>query len=165
MLTANNPQVASGVVIYNFEDREFKGVPGSADEHVSFAVSLEGSVMHTESEDAAEQHAHEKEYRSQVEERRRDLQRAAQEEGKPELTEADLEDDLQVGRWGGRWRRTSRAQIRASHCLSITAATSAPVPAHPCCCCCCSATSSTSRSAPFRRTRGRSRRASSRRFR
>lgn len=95
-MTANNPQVATNVVVYNFEDREFKGVPGSTDEHVAFHVSLEGSVMHNDSEDAAEQHAHEKEYRSQVEERRRELQRAAQEEGKPELTEADLEDDLQV---------------------------------------------------------------------
>lgn len=95
VLTANNPQVPQNVVIYNFEDREFKGVPGTADEHVAFHVVLEGSVMHTESEGAADQRNNEKEYRSQVDERRRDLQRAAQEEGKPELTEADLEDDLQ----------------------------------------------------------------------
>jgi hypothetical protein len=57
--------------------------------------------MHTESEGAADQRNNEKEYRSQVDERRREMQRAAQEEGKPELTEADFEDDLQVlGREG-----------------------------------------------------------------
>ncbi|RYG42583.1 hypothetical protein EON68_01640, partial [archaeon] len=135
-MTANNPQVPSNLVVYNFVDKEYKvrcctvlvrtractprvlsgarphaatracarmsrrgpenvqGVPGSADEHIAAHLTLVGGVMHTDSEDAAEQRSWEKAYRSTVEERRRDRLRAAQEEGK-ELSEMDLDDDLQ----------------------------------------------------------------------
>lgn len=81
MITANNPQAAHNLVIYNFVDKEFKGVPGGADEHVAYHLSIAGHSMHTESEDAADQRAFERAYKAAADERRRERIRAAQEEG------------------------------------------------------------------------------------
>lgn len=94
VVTANNPQVPTNLVVFNFTDREYKGVPGTADEHVVTHFALSGSVMHMDTEDAAEQKAWEKAYRAMIEERRRDKTRAAHEEGK-EVSETDLDDELQ----------------------------------------------------------------------
>jgi dynein intermediate chain 1 len=93
-MTGNNPQVPSNVVSYNFVEKEFKGVPGAADEHITVHLHIAGGVLHQDSEEGAEQRAWERNYRALVEERRREKMRVAQEEGK-ELSELDLEDDLQ----------------------------------------------------------------------
>lgn len=82
------------MVSYNFIDREFKGVPGAADEHIAVHLHVTSGLLHHESEEGVEQKTWERNYRAAVEERRRDRMRAAQEEGK-ELSELDLEDDLQ----------------------------------------------------------------------
>jgi len=94
VVTANNPQVPTNLVVFNFTDREYKGVPGTADEHVATHFALAGSIMHADTEDAAEQKAWEKAYRAMIDERRRDKVRAAQEEGK-EVADTDLDDELQ----------------------------------------------------------------------
>jgi dynein intermediate chain 1 len=86
--------VATNLVIYNFVEREYKGVPGGADEHVAVHFAQAANVLHVDSDDAAEQRAWEKGFRTMVDERRRDKLRAAQEEGK-DISETDLDDDLQ----------------------------------------------------------------------
>lgn len=94
VLTADNPEVPNSVVTYSFVDKEYKGVPGAADEHIVVHHTSAASVLHTSSEEANEQRAWEKSYRTWIEDRRREKQRVAHEEGK-ELTEHDMDDDIQ----------------------------------------------------------------------
>lgn len=94
-MTGNNPQVPASMVVYNFVDKEYKGIPGAADEHIAVHLHVAGAVLHTElSEEGSEQKSWERNYKASVEERRRDKMRAAQEEGK-EISDLDLDDDLQ----------------------------------------------------------------------
>jgi dynein intermediate chain 1, axonemal len=94
-MTGNNPQVPTSMVVYNFVDKEYKGIPGAADEHIAVHLHISGAVLHTElSEEGSEQKSWERNYKASVEERRRDKMRAAQEEGK-EISDLDLDDDLQ----------------------------------------------------------------------
>lgn len=43
VVTANNPAVPSGLVIYNFHDRAYKAVPETADQHVSVHLAMTGA--------------------------------------------------------------------------------------------------------------------------
>jgi len=42
-VTATNPAVPSGLVIYNFHDRAYKAVPETADQHVSVHLAVTGA--------------------------------------------------------------------------------------------------------------------------
>lgn len=84
------------MAIFNFVDKEYKGVPGSHDEHITFHVLRHGVKLHNDSEEAQEQKAYERNYRAMVEDRRRQKIMQMQEEGK-EVSYldggADLDDD------------------------------------------------------------------------
>jgi dynein intermediate chain 1 len=94
VITANNPQAPNNLVIYNFVDKEYKPMPATADEHCSFHFILNGSVLHTGSDAFAEQKAYEREFKARTDEKRRERQRLAAEEGK-DVSGLDMDDDLQ----------------------------------------------------------------------
>lgn len=94
IMTGNNPQIPSTVVYYNFVEKEFKIMPGAADEHIVPHLHIHGGVLHKESEEGAEQRNWERDFKSRVAEKQRDRIRVAQASGK-EIGELDVDDDLQ----------------------------------------------------------------------
>ena len=107
MITANNPSAPHNIVIFNYLDKDFKVVPGGPDEHISFHVTRNGTLLHTQSEEAVAQKAYERDFKAEVEQRRRQRVMDAQTEGKV-LSAEEQEDDMQrnqVRGGGGRLRR------------------------------------------------------------
>ena len=92
VLTATNPLAAQGLVSYNYAARAFKSVPAAPDADLVFHFRQISTTMHNQSEQAAEQREYEKNFRTMVEDRRRERLIAAQEEGK-ELSTQELEED------------------------------------------------------------------------
>ncbi len=82
VITAGNPQSAHGVILFNFVEKEYKPIPGTADESVTFHLSRTGVRLHNESEDAGDQKAYERNYRQMADDRRRQRIMQMQEEGK-----------------------------------------------------------------------------------
>lgn len=92
VVTATNPQAPQGLVMFNFPDREYRVVPGAADEHVLLQVRKNAYRLYVDSEELLEQKAHEKAFKDTVDQRRRARLIAAQAEGK-DLSAAELEED------------------------------------------------------------------------
>ena len=95
-MTANNPRAPHNLVIFNFLEREFKPVAAASDEHISFHVSRNGTLLHVQSEDASDQKAYERNFKDDRDARRRARVKEAQEQNPPkQLSAEEMEDDVQ----------------------------------------------------------------------
>ena len=95
-MTANNPRAPHNLVIFNFLEREFKPVAAASDEHISFHVSRNGTLLHLQSEDASDQKAYERNFKDERDTRRRARVKEAQEQIPPkQLSAEEMEDDVQ----------------------------------------------------------------------
>ena len=96
VVTANNPRAPHNLVIFNFLEREFKPVAAASDEHISFHVSRNGTLLHLQSEDASDQKAYERNFKDERDTRRRARVKEAQEQNPPkQLSAEEMEDDVQ----------------------------------------------------------------------
>ena len=92
VLTATNPHTAHNPVSYNYAERAYKAVPPLAEDEVFFHFRQMARTMHKGSDEYAAQADYDKNFRETVQDKRRQRQEAAQEEGKT-LSQAELEED------------------------------------------------------------------------
>eukprot|EP00620_Florenciella_sp_RCC1587_P016723 CAMPEP_0182556028 /NCGR_PEP_ID=MMETSP1324-20130603/429_1 /TAXON_ID=236786 /ORGANISM="Florenciella sp., Strain RCC1587" /LENGTH=686 /DNA_ID=CAMNT_0024767851 /DNA_START=37 /DNA_END=2097 /DNA_ORIENTATION=+ len=90
VLTANDPNKANNITKYNYKDRCYKLDPEGAGDHLKIHFSLDGCVLHKDSQDAKEQEAYEAQKKEfEEEERKKAAQQAA------EAGEDDMEAETQ----------------------------------------------------------------------
>lgn len=82
VLTANDPNVPSNIVVFDFKASEYKKLPPGPSDHVVFHFAMEGSAMHCNSEEAKVQVESDRIKREAEEERKKMSKAEAQAEGK-----------------------------------------------------------------------------------
>jgi dynein intermediate chain 1 len=85
ILTANDPNIPNNITKYNYKDRCYKPDPEGPMDHLSFHLSIEGSSLHKESEDAIQQKQKEEEKQMEIERSRKEAAQEAIEAGEEDI--------------------------------------------------------------------------------
>lgn len=81
VLTANDPNVPTNITKYNYKDRMYKVDPPGPGDHLAIHFSMDGSMLHKESDEAKAQEAAEAKKREDEEEARKLAQQEAADAG------------------------------------------------------------------------------------